>query len=87
MTVIQHEELACDCGSTQFLAVTTLRHSLNGGTTSTPAGYQCQQCHAVVDIGYLVKRVKAKHLRQQMAQMAEELGDTVVTTKPAGAPS
>lgn len=85
--MIQSEKLKCDCGSEQFLHVVTLLHSPTGGTTPQPFGYQCQQCHALVDIGHLVGRLKVKHAKAQIAELEAQIGSAPApkVTEVAGA--
>lgn len=80
--VLQSEKLKCDCGSEQFSPLVTLLHSPSGGTNPQPAGYQCQQCKGATDIGYLAKRLQAKHAKAKVAELEAQIA-AAEAPKPA----
>jgi ribosomal protein L37AE/L43A len=66
--------LACpDCGGERFTRVYSLITRVNGGTTETPQGWECQQCRTQCDLGAMHAGASLKQLEQEIQQRRDQM--------------
>lgn len=75
---ITHETLlscnGCNVSKT-FTAIVSIKLMGNSATTPTPAGYQCSQCGAVVDLSRMVKAEEMRRLRIELDEKHKQYSE------------
>lgn len=66
-------KLKCECNSIYFTQVVYLITRQGGGTTESPAGYQCQQCHGMVDTRRLLDRLELERKKADLRALEEQV--------------
>ena len=66
--------LTCDScgGSPRFLQVIHIKWREGGGAVNEPAGYACQECGALVDVGRLIDRAKLDQKKKEFEAMKQQ---------------
>ena len=64
------------------MTVFHLRYRQSGGTTTEPAGYECQMCKTYVDMGYLIRQLDLRRKRAELSALETEIAQEDATAVP-----
>ena len=78
MAMDMWKDLKCNCCgvSTTFMRTMRVRWKQGGGLVEAPEGYQCQQCHGIVDAEVLVAQARQEEKLQEVREAEAELEAT-----------
>ena len=79
------EKLKCTCGCAEFVAKVSLNWRAGGGTTTSPAGYQCRDFGADVDAAGLIRVAERAQQRAELVRLQAELGEPGPPAPPRAA--
>jgi len=62
-----------DCDSARFVQTCGLTTRANGGTVSTPQGWECCGCRNTVDLGAMAQAASLRQLEQEIQQRRQQM--------------